>query len=129
MLASKPVRKILLSILVAVLLCIIFYSIDLAGTTTHTITHSGISPLTKKPYEYTTEQVEHVWWALAALGVTACLAAFYIFYIVIPQIVYDNAKRHGRNAVRWTTAFVVFTPVLAGIVYLLTWPKSKKTNS
>jgi hypothetical protein len=117
MLTSKPVRKILLSILVAVLLCIIFFTIDLLDGITHTYTYGWLEK---------TVVVETIAWADDATAVTVILAVFYIFYIVIPHIVYDNAKRHGRNAVRWTTAFVVFTPVLAGIAYLLTWPKSKQ---
>lgn len=122
MLTSKPVRKILLSILVAVLLCIIFFSIDLLDGITHTYTYRTWGGLEKTV-------VETIAWADDATAVTVILAAFYIFYIVIPNIVYNNAKRHGRNAVRWTTAFVVFTPVLAGIAYLLTWPKGQKRNS
>lgn len=35
-------------------------------------------------------------------------------------------KRHERNVVAWTTAVVVFSPFLAGIAYLLTWPKDKR---
>ena len=27
--------------------------------------------------------------------------------------IYNNARRHGRNTVRWTTAAIVFSPVLA----------------
>jgi hypothetical protein len=35
------------------------------------------------------------------------------------------AERQHRNLVAWTTAAIVFTPVLASIAYLLTWPQGK----
>ncbi|AII58083.1 hypothetical protein X792_04950 [Dehalococcoides mccartyi CG1] len=36
---------------------------------------------------------------------------------------YFHALEHNRRAVAWATAFAVFGPILAGIAYLLTWPK------
>jgi hypothetical protein len=39
-------------------------------------------------------------------------------------IVYHDAKRRGRKEVAWATTFVVFGVLLAGILYLLTWPSS-----
>jgi len=61
--------------------------------------------------------------------VTEGWAAFSLFvaapgiYIASVYVIYDNARRHGRNAVAWTTAAIVFSPILAGIAYGLTWPK------
>jgi hypothetical protein len=47
-----------------------------------------------------------------------------ILYIVGCWIMYQHAKRYNRNAVRWTTAAIVFSPVLAWIAYGLSWRKS-----
>ncbi len=57
-----------------------------------------------------------------APGATAVL----FFNMVSAAFIRPYVKRHGRNVVRWITAFVVFTPVLAGIAYLLTWPKNQR---
>ena len=57
-----------------------------------------------------------IWTYPALIGAIA-------LYITLVYVVYDHAKRHHRRAVAWTTAFIVFTPILAGLVYLLTWPK------
>jgi hypothetical protein len=48
-----------------------------------------------------------------------------ILYIIGIWIIYHHAKRYNRNAVRWTTAAIVFFPVLAWIVYGLTWRARK----
>ena len=45
--------------------------------------------------------------------------------IAAAHIIYHHAKRHGRNAVAWATAFIVFSPFLSLIVYLITWPAPK----
>jgi hypothetical protein len=47
-----------------------------------------------------------------------------ILYIVSIWLIYRHAKRYNRNAVRWTTAAIVFSPVLAWIVYGLSWRKN-----
>lgn len=38
------------------------------------------------------------------------------------NIVYNHAKSHNRNACAWLVGFILFTPILAGIAYLVTWP-------
>ena len=53
-----------------------------------------------------------------------------VLFFLIPYIfgvwaIYSVAKRHGHNTVRWTTAAIVFSPVLAWAVYGLTWRKSQ----
>ena len=48
-----------------------------------------------------------------------------ILYIVGVWIMYKHAYINNRNAVRWTTAAIVFSPVLAWIVYGLSWRKSQ----
>jgi len=60
-------------------------------------------------------------WAPVVWAIIAAL----IVYIVGCWIIYQHAKRYRGNAVRWATASVVFSPVLAGIAYGLTWPKSQ----
>jgi predicted membrane protein len=46
-------------------------------------------------------------------------------YVVAVFFVVQLAKRHERNVVAWTTAAILFTPVLTVIAYLLTWPKDR----
>ena len=48
------------------------------------------------------------------------------FNLATTDVLRHYVRQHGRNVVSWTTASIVFTPILAGIVYLLTWPKGKK---
>jgi len=123
MFANKTMRRIVLPILSAILLCIIFFAIDLLDGVTSTYTY--YKPGVEWPLQVDRTEIRPIAWAPVATIIVASSLVFYFLYIVIPQIVYGNAKSHGRNAVRWTTAFVVFTPFLAGIAYLLTWPKGK----
>lgn len=51
--------------------------------------------------------------------------ALAILYAISVWIIYQHAKRYRGNAVRWATASVVFSPILVGIAYGLTWPKSQ----
>ena len=44
-------------------------------------------------------------------------------YFTLAYVVYNHAKKHHRRAVAWATAFIVFTPFIAGLLYLLSWPK------
>ncbi len=55
-------------------------------------------------------------WGLIAAGILAML--LYIFGV---WTIYHHAIRYNRNAVRWTTAAIVFTPILAWIAYGLSW--------
>lgn len=48
------------------------------------------------------------------------------FNLATTDVLRHYVRQHGRNVVSWTTASIVFTPILAGVVYLLTWPKDKK---
>jgi len=57
--------------------------------------------------------------------VLAFVFALAILYAFGAWAIYTVAKRHGRNTVRWTTAAIVFSPVLAWAVYGLTWRKSQ----
>ena len=52
-----------------------------------------------------------------------CIIVGIALYLTLPYEVYKHAKKKNRRAVMWATAFVVFTPILAGLVYLFTWPK------
>lgn len=59
----------------------------------------------------------------------AGLAVFVIilgFNLATTDVLRHYVRQHGRNVVSWTTASIAFTPILAGIVYLLTWPKGRK---
>jgi lipoprotein signal peptidase len=60
-------------------------------------------------------------WAPLAWWITAVV----ILYIVGVWIMYRHAKYYDRNTVRWTTAAIIFTPVLAWAAYGLSWRKSK----
>ena len=44
-------------------------------------------------------------------------------YFTLAYVVYNHAKKYHRRAVAWATAFIVFTPILGGLAYLLSWPK------
>jgi hypothetical protein len=65
-------------------------------------------------------------WGFDAIGIIsfAVIFALAILYAFGVWAIYTVAKRHGRNAVRWTTAAIVFSPALAWIVYGLSWSKS-----
>ena len=52
-----------------------------------------------------------------------CIIVGIGLYSTLPYVVYKHAKKHNRRAVMWTAAFIVFTPILAGLAYLFTWPK------
>ena len=52
-----------------------------------------------------------------------CIIVGIVLYLTLPYEVYKHAKKEKRRAVMWTTAFIVFTPILAGLAYLFTWPK------
>jgi hypothetical protein len=55
--------------------------------------------------------------------IVVCLIGAIALYFTLAYVVYHHAKKHHRRAVAWATAFVVFTPVLGGLAYLLSWPK------
>jgi hypothetical protein len=48
------------------------------------------------------------------------------FNIACADILRHYIKQHKRDVTAWTTAIIIFTPVLTGIVYLLTWPGNQK---
>ena len=50
------------------------------------------------------------------------LAILYVFGILA---IYTVAKRQNRNTVRWTTAAIVFSPVIVWIIYGLSWSKNQ----
>jgi len=49
-----------------------------------------------------------------------------LFNLASADILRHYVKHHERNVVSWTTAIILFSPFLIGILYLLTWPKDKK---
>ena len=52
-----------------------------------------------------------------------------IFNLLSADILRRYIKHHGRNVVSWITAIIVFSPFLAGIAYLLTWPNGQQLRS
>lgn len=114
--------ELILWIVLPCLLCGIFFAVDYVDGTSgyHRYYIGWLWP--SWHHEVTTPFA----WAPIASVCVASIAAFWGLYVVLPYIVYHNAMRNGRNAVRWTTAFIIFTPLLAGIVYLLTWPNRKQ---
>ena len=48
------------------------------------------------------------------------------FNLATTDVLRHYVRQHGRNVVSWATASLVFTPILAGVVYLLTWPKDRQ---
>jgi hypothetical protein len=125
-LIPSSLRAWILCFLIPALLCCIFFIADFYDST-RVITgyyHPPGIPLLETWDKYPI--YSPLAWAPPLSVITGFLVGFYIFYFVAPYTVYHNAKKVGRNAVRWTTAFVIFTPVLAGIAYLLTWPRSKE---
>jgi hypothetical protein len=79
-----------------------------------------------------------VWVGLTAIFFGLTAGVFGVDYIKVTTIlalailyafgvwaIYTVAKRHGRNTVRWTTAAIAFSPVLAWIAHGLTWRKSQ----
>lgn len=65
------------------------------------------------------------WTVPPAMGAICAPAILYAFGV---WAIYTVAKRHNRNAVRWSTAAIIFSPVLAWAVYGLTWPKGEKAK-
>jgi hypothetical protein len=68
------------------------------------------------------------WWGRYETFTWAPYVILVLFFL-IPYIfgvwaIYSVAKRHNRNAVRWTTVAIVFSPVLAWAAYGLTSRKS-----
>ena len=121
MTTGSALRKMLWSILVIVVLFIIFLAVDYYDGTTDSY-YVGGSFLT--PERLVTTPLA---WAPEVSALVAILAGIYIFYILAPYAVYDHAKRHGRNAVRWTTAFVVFTPFVSCLVSSQAFSKATTT--
>jgi len=51
------------------------------------------------------------------------ISALPVLYGFGAWAIYTVAKHHNRNAVRWLTIAIVFSPILAWIVYGLSWRK------
>ena len=61
----------------------------------------------------------------AAVGL-AIFVTILGFNLATTDVLRHYVRQHGRNVISWTTASIVFTPILAGVVYLLTWPRGQK---
>ncbi|MFC2043905.1 hypothetical protein ACFLT8_01680 [Chloroflexota bacterium] len=79
------------------------------------------------PPEHIIEYERLTW----AIGLSACaiiLGATLGFYVAGVIFIVQLAEYHKRNVVTWTTASILFTPVLAIIAYLLTCQNSDKLS-
>jgi hypothetical protein len=54
------------------------------------------------------------------------ISALPVLYGFGAWAIYIVAKHHNRNAVRWMTIAIVFSPVIAWIVYGLSWSRSQQ---
>ena len=68
------------------------------------------------------------WAPWASAWALISLIGFFL-YVKGIYLIHDHAERNGRNRVRWTTASVVFSPFLAGLIYLLTWPEKRRRGA
>jgi len=66
------------------------------------------------------EGISGIWYVIALLS---------LFTVIWADYIYKHAKAYGRNAVAWATAFIIFSPLWAGVAYLLTWPKDAKLQT
>jgi hypothetical protein len=70
---------------------------------------------------YSSMWTSYDWLPKVAIAVTVLL-----FNLGSADILRYYIKQHGRNVISWTTAIIVFTPIITGIAYLITWPKNQK---
>lgn len=59
-------------------------------------------------------------------SILSLIIAIIGFNIASADILKHLINKHGRNVIAWTTSIIVFTPFLATIAYLLTWPKNHR---
>ena len=102
-------------ILICGLLCFVFFWLD---------NESGSRTLVWNPQTQRYVMESKITWAPAA-SIWVCIIGF---SIAAAHIIYHHAKRHGRNAVAWATAFIVFSPFLSLVVYLLSWPNNRQST-
>ena len=103
---KRLISNLLIWILVCGLLSLLFFWLeDITAPWTY---HRGLSP---KPS-----------WAVEPSIFVTILG----FNLATTDVLRHYVRQHGRNVVSWTTASLVFTPILAGVVYLLTWPKDRQ---
>lgn len=118
------VHNVILWIVLTLILCGIFFVIDYFDP-------SNVGEWTDHPLfslfsgaEKTYHVITPFNWAPETSIVIASIVVFYL-YIFTTRIIYRHAKPNRRNVVRWTTASIVFSPLLAGLIYLLTWPQKE----
>ncbi len=105
------VRNVILSIILLLVLCVGFFIIDKID---------GATRVYKDYWRISYDTILYTWAPeVSTILVASCL------YVVLSCTIHQHAQRNGRNVIRWTTASLVFTPLLAGIAYLLTWPGRK----
>jgi len=115
-LTAKTLLNLALWIGICWLLAYVFHQIDLIDDTKTLVSDPLGKMFGGSGYRYVP-----ITWAPAVTIFVFVLG----FNIVAADIVKPYIKRQGENVVMWVTAIIVFTPLLAGIAYLLTWPKDR----
>lgn len=73
--------------------------------------------------DITSMRYSHPFECLIPFSITVSII---LFNLASADILRHYVKHHERNVVSWTTAIILFSPILIGILYLLTWPKDRK---
>ncbi|MFC1948105.1 hypothetical protein ACFLXY_09330 [Chloroflexota bacterium] len=81
---------------------------------------------TKNPFS--TNPYKDMWTSYVSDGLTwsPIVTGVLLFNMISAALLRPYIKRHGRNNISWTTAIILFSPILAGFTYLLTWPSRDK---
>ncbi|MBA7481874.1 hypothetical protein ES707_17352 [subsurface metagenome] len=64
-------------------------------------------------------------WAPWASAWTLIGLIGFFLYVKGIYLIHNHAEHNGRNTVRWTTASILFSPIVAALIYLLTYPEKK----
>ena len=125
------IGKVILWIVLLMIICGVFFGVDYIDASS--VREWRESPSHKKLEEFTVEDffapregTFHVitpftWAPWASIGIV-----IFGVYVMGIYSIHSHATHNGRNVVRWITASMVFSPLLAGLVYLLTWPEKRR---
>jgi len=121
--SDKVLKSFLLWFLVCGILACVFFVIDSVDDPLRQqiIWRPIGEPPPEQPPEPTYVRVVHYTWS--PIATTIVFILYFNIFTAVSLRYY--VERHGRNVVRWTVACIIFTPILAGVAYLLTWPKDK----
>jgi len=124
-LSLQILRNITLWILICGALFAILWSIDYMDylNTERSDVYERTTQYGLPPYTYTSTVTVYPTYQPSYWVVVSSIVVFVVgFNIAGADIVYHHARRHKRKALAWATAFILFSPLLTGIVYFLTWP-------